>query len=294
MIYPFRNKFDKLFSDLKESSIEIIQNNCENGFYGVRKTDDYVDIVYYRHQTEKNFIYSENYKEITTLIPSEMMVEWVDETTKHELQGVINLFNFFEALFIGSYQDVLDGKKSGTGKLLFTDEPTPFINYGAKSWGKVPEENKPYWDKGRYFHADSQAGLFTVIIQEVNHEKKHLEFDFDDLYLLYEDGTNFHTYSLVLKLDEYMDMLLLTKGCTYWQLLFIEKPSENLGQYEIKYILKMLLGLPELFSEENYSPLFMQFEKELVQATANSIKNSDVEKIAPLLEEYYKVRKRYL
>ena len=50
MIYPFRKKFDQLFLDFEKSEVEIIQNNCENGFYSKRYDNNYVNRIYNRHQ----------------------------------------------------------------------------------------------------------------------------------------------------------------------------------------------------------------------------------------------------
>ena len=91
-----------------------------------------------------------------------------------------------------------------------------------------------------------------------------------------------------------MDMLLLTKGATYWQLLFIKNAGDEVGQYEVSNILKMLITLPELFPEEDYSPLFKQFEKEFTKRAEKSAQTNDVENIGSLLQEYYPVRDQYL
>jgi len=101
---------------------------------------------------------------------------------------------------------------------------------------------------------------FACILQKQDCDGGVLDHDFDNLWLAYAES-DLHLYHLDLNLGQYFDMFMITKGCSFWQMLFVKNAEKVIGDYEMENVTRMLIGLPHIFPNHNYSPLFKRFDK---------------------------------
>ena len=264
-IYNLREKYHAFFDEIANNQkIKFKAFRSAQGIKHDRKDDAYVERIYSMHQGRK-FLYPKQYNQITTLFPSELRWDWGYGEAENRVSGIVHLYNLSTNLHGAFNVDNL--KPSGKGRIYFSDEAPPIaVNYGTANWQYVSDANKPVYEQARYFDAYQQGGLYTCILQKFNAETNLPEYDFDDLWLLHED--EFQAHQLDLTLEEYFDMLYLTKGALFWQYLFVKNAGEVTGDYELSHIMLMLTHLPDIFPDHNYAPLFQRFEKEFSERLA--------------------------
>lgn len=269
-IYPFKeNLKNLLFSQLENNNtIELKKYQFPEGIKS--KSEDYPDKVYAMHQ-KNGIVYPEIYKEITSLIADNVHWKWQEDTDEERpLQGVINLFSFSNVFH-------------GMNYIVFsTKQYQSSVQFGANSWQLVTSnDSKEKLLQANYFDANSENGVYTCLLRKPNTEfhipnnqdeyekwfdvnlkdrERIFSVNISDLWLVSEEGFKF--FKINLELHEYFDMLCLTKGSIFWQYLFIENASENTPDYELGYIMDMLIKLPKIFPNQNYQPLSEKFNKE--------------------------------
>lgn len=116
----------------------------------------------------------------------------------------------------------------------------------------LPEETKALMRKARYFDPQPSLGwnTATVLVPEEGREVP-------GLWLL--DDSKMHRLSI--DLEQYFEVLFLTKGMYYWQYLFSTKAAyDDTPYYKKRAIARILDVLPSAFPDKEYSPLRERFQ----------------------------------
>ncbi|MEQ8540643.1 MAG: hypothetical protein RIB93_24700 [Coleofasciculus sp. D1-CHI-01] len=222
---------NNLIQNFKEFLDEFNQNNCVEIIHRETNFPNHSESVRTRtfELFNKRYEYKipENMKELVSF-PAKLYLYWkVRDSEDPELIGEFCLQNIINVLTLNDRVDV-------------TNED-------------IDEDTKALMRKAHYFDTQPEKSwtTSTVLIPE---ESKN----FPDLWLL----DDLRLFRMNLSIEQYFDVLFLTKGMYYWQYLFCDKAAYiDTSFYKKRYIMEMLKILPEIFPRRDYSLLIERFHE---------------------------------
>jgi len=217
-------KFKELLDELNQNKrIEIIYNETNFPNHSESVRTRTFELFNKRYE----YKITESMKELVSF-PSKLYLYWkIRDSVNPELIGEFCLLNIINVLTLNDRVDVTNEE---------IDEDTKALMRKAHYFDTQPEKN---WTTS------------TVLIPE---ESK----DFPDLWLL----DDLRLYRMCLSIEQYFDVLFLTKGMYYWQYLFCDKAAYmDTTFYKKRYIKEMLNILPEIFPSRDYSILIERFHE---------------------------------